>query len=128
MLHRLLRLFNRRAPHHAVDLDVRATLCFADDQLRVLIHSGRRTLLDEDGRALVTEPLGRSEVDVSLSDLQRSELCNPLLSQVMGSLNGKTVVGRLYLLEDRVEFLDLGSRDGSQITWSARPGWCELHE
>jgi hypothetical protein len=127
MLSKLIERYRRRPSHRAADLTVRASLMCHDGRLTVQIHSGWRVLLDEDGRAMATEQIGRSAVEVPLSDSQRSELDNPLLSAAIGSLHGKTVTGRLYLLDDRVEYLDLESRDGTSLTWSSRPGWCELN-
>jgi hypothetical protein len=128
MFRRITDTLRRRRPHHAADLKVRATLVCLDGSLSVQIHSGQRVLLDEDGREIATEAMFRSELAVPFTELQRDALAQPMFASAMRNLHGKTVAGRLYLCDERVEYLELESADGSSLTWSARPGWCELYE
>lgn len=125
MLRALQERFRRRPTGVAADLRVRANLSIAQDRLTVHIHRGRRTLLDLDGRPTGIDDLGRTALDVPLTHLQRSGLAVPQLRAALESFRGKTLTGRLYLLDGEIEYLELESRDGSLLSWSARPGWCD---
>jgi hypothetical protein len=117
----------RRRNAAAADMYISGVMINQSGPPAVQVLAGRRALLNADGRQVGVEHVGRFLLELPLTDLQRKEVVDhPVLASALASLHGKKVFGRIYLLGNNVEYFTLEAQDGSQLTWSARPGWCEL--
>jgi hypothetical protein len=111
----------------AADMYISGVMVNQSGPPAVQVLAGRRALLNADGRQIAVEQVGRILLELPLTDLQRKEVIeHPVLASALASLHGKKVFGRIYFLGNAVEYFALEAQDGSQLTWSARPGWCEI--
>jgi hypothetical protein len=124
MFGRIAARLGRQGVGGATEMTVQATLRCRSARLGLRVHSGQMSHLDMDGRTLRTQPARRCDLDVPLSELERYELTG---EEMFKDFDGKMVLGRIYLVGGRIEFLEVSTPTGAWLTWSARPGWCDLH-